>query len=154
MGFRTVALSRGADKAAFARQLGAHEYIDTAGSDSGSKLAALGGAKVALATAPSGKAISSLVPGLSVDGEIVVIAVPADPVQVDAFELLSARRSVLGWYSGMAMDSEDTIRFAVQAGIKPMIETFPLEKANEAYEHMITDRARFRVVLTMDHLGA
>jgi D-arabinose 1-dehydrogenase-like Zn-dependent alcohol dehydrogenase len=154
MGFRTVAVSRGADKQAFARQLGAHEYIDATGGSTGEKLTALGGAKVALATAPSGEAISSLVPGLGIDGQVVIVAAPFEPVQVNPLELLGARRSVRGWYSGMAMDSEDTIRFAVQAGIKPMIETFPLAKANEAYDRMITNRARFRVVLTMDHLGA
>lgn len=93
-------------------------------------------------------------PGLSIDGQVVIVAAPFEPVQVNPLELLSARRSVRGWYSGMAMDSEDTIHFAVQAGIKPITETFPLEKANEAYERMITNRARFRVVLTMDHLGA
>jgi propanol-preferring alcohol dehydrogenase len=155
MGFRTVAIARGADKEAFARRLGAHEYIDdTTGGSAGEKLAALGGAKVALATAPSGEAISNLVPGLDIDGQIVVVAATVEPVQASPLELLRARRSIRGWFSGMAMDSEDTIRFAVQAGIRPMVEPFPLEKANDAYDCMITGRARFRAVLTMDHLGA
>ena len=151
MGFRTVAVSRGADKEAFARRLGAHEYIDSSAGGVGEKLTALGGATVALATAPSGEAISSLVPGLGIDGQLLIVAVAAEPIRVSPLELLSARRSVRGWYSGMAMDSEDTIRFAVQHGIRPMVETFALEKANEAYERMITNRARFRVVLSLGH---
>lgn len=150
MGFRTVAISRGGDKKSFAEQLGAHEYIDAASENLADKLQALGGAAVALATAPSAQAISSLVGGLGVDGQLLVVAAAMEPIQVTALELLGRRRSVRGWFSGTAADSEDTMRFALQTGVKPMIETYPLEKANEAFQRMITNQARFRVVLTTE----
>jgi D-arabinose 1-dehydrogenase-like Zn-dependent alcohol dehydrogenase len=152
MGFKTVAVSRGADKRAFAAELGAHAYIDTNDGDLGAQLQALGGAKVALATAPSGAAIASLVPGLGIDGQLVIAAAPHDSITISALPLIMGRRSIKGWYSGVATDSEDTVAFAVQAGVKPMVETFKLEQAEEAYQRMITNQARFRVVLTMDHL--
>lgn len=154
MGFRTVAISRGADKRAFATELGAHAYIDTNDGNLGEQLQALGGAKVALATAPSGEAIAALVPGLDIDGQVIVAAAPFDPIQLSALPLIGGRRSVKGWYSGIATDSEDTVAFAVQTGVRAMIETFPLEHANTAYERMMTNKARFRAVLTMDHLHA
>lgn len=149
MGFRTVAISRGADKREFAHKLGASAYIDTNTENLGERLQSLGGARVALATAPSGEAISALVLGLGVDGQVLIAAAPHDPVQVSPVALLSGRRSVRGWFSGQAMDAEDTIAFAAQAGVQAMVETFPLAQANEAYQRMITNQARFRVVLTM-----
>lgn len=152
MGFRTVAVSRGADKRAFAEQLGAHAYVDSNDGDVGKQLQALGGVRVALATAPSGEAIGSLIGGLGIDGQVIVAAATPEPIPVNGLTLLMGRRSVRGWYSGVATDSEDTVRFAAQAGVKPMVETLPLEQAEEAFARMITNKARFRVVLTMDHL--
>lgn len=154
MGFHTVAISRGADKEGFARQLGAHTYVDTNAGEVGAQLMALGGAKVAMATAPSADAISSLVGGLGIDGQVVVAAATFEPIKVSALALINGRRGVKGWYSGVATDAEATIRFAVQAGIKPLVETFPLEQAEQAYARMMSNQARFRVVLTMDHLHA
>lgn len=154
MGFHTVAISRGADKEGFARQLGAHTYVDTNGGRFEEQMMALGGAKVALATAPNSDAIASLVGGLGIDGQVVVVAASMEPIKVNGLALLNGRRSVKGWYSGVATDAEETIRFAVQAGIKPLVETFPLEQAEAAYERMMSNQARFRVVLTMDHLHA
>lgn len=154
MGFKTVAISRGADKKEFAAQLGAQVYIDTEAGDLGEQLQAIGGAKVALATAPSGQAIGALVGGLGIDGQVVIAAAPHDPVTVNALFLLGGRRSIKGWYSGVASDSEDTIAFAAQSGVKAMIETYKLEQADEAYARMMANKARFRVVLTMDHLHA
>lgn len=149
MGFRTVALSRGADKELLARELGAHEYVDVSSGDVGERLQALGGARVILATAPNGGAISSLTAGLGMDGQLLVVAAAAEPIQISALDLLGGRRSVQGWPSGTAVDCEDTMRFAVHAGVKAVIEPFPLEQVNEAYEQMIANQVRFRAVLTM-----
>ena len=150
MGFETVALGRGKDKEALAKKLGAHQYIDTESSDAAAELQKLGGARVILATAPNAKAISALVDGLSVDGKLLVPAAPADPLVVNVIPLIMGRRSVAGWYSGTAKDSEETLKFSVLSGVRSMNEIFPLERVAEAYERMISGRARFRVVLTTE----
>ena len=148
-GFRTVAISRGQDKAEFAKQLGAHEYIDDTNGDAAEQLQKLGGAKLILATAPSSKAMSSLVGGLKYKGKLLVIAVPHDNLSVSAIPLIMGSRVIAGHYSGYAKDSEDTLKFATMTGVKPMVEVFPLAKAHEAVERMLSNKARFRVVLKM-----
>lgn len=149
MGFRTVAIGRGGDKEALARKLGAHEYIDSAGGDPSAALQKLGGAKVILATAPDSKSISAVVDGLSSNGKVVVVGASGEPIAVTPIQLIRGRSGLLGWASGIATDAEDTMRFSAQSGVRPMIEKYPLEKAAEAYEQMISGRVRFRVVLTM-----
>ena len=148
MGFVTVAVGRGKDKEPLARKLGAHRYIDSDAGDAAAELQKLGGARVILATAPNAKAISALVDGLSVDGKLLVPAAAAEPLTVNAISLIMGRRSVAGWYSGTAMDSQETLKFSAQSGVHPMIETFPLERVAEAYERMTSGKARFRAVLT------
>lgn len=148
MGFQTVAVGRGKDKEALAKKLGAHQYIDSAASDAAAELQKLGGARVILATAPNAKAISALVDGLSVDGKLLVPAAPTEPLTFSVFPLIMGRRSVAGWYSGTARDSQDTLEFSALSGVHPMTEVFPLAKVAEAYERMISGKARFRVVLT------
>jgi D-arabinose 1-dehydrogenase-like Zn-dependent alcohol dehydrogenase len=149
MGFVTVALGRGADKQPLALKLGAKHYIDSAAVNPAEALQKLGGARVILATAPNAKAISSLVGGLGPNGKLMVIAAAMEPLTISAIDLISGCRSVEGWSSGTAMDSEDTLRFSVVSGVRTMIEKFPLAKAGEAYERMISGKARFRAVLTM-----
>jgi D-arabinose 1-dehydrogenase-like Zn-dependent alcohol dehydrogenase len=148
-GYRTVAISRGKDKEAFAKKLGAHEYIDDTNGDAAEQLQKLGGAKVILATAPSAKAISALVGGLRYLGKLVVIAVPNENISTSALPLIMGSREIAGHYSGYSKDSEDTLNFSVLTGVRPMVEVFPFAKVNEAYERMITNQARFRVVLKM-----
>jgi D-arabinose 1-dehydrogenase-like Zn-dependent alcohol dehydrogenase len=147
MGFHTVAIARGPDKKALALQLGAHRYIDSKAEDAAKVLTELGGAKVILATVTSAKAMTPLIDGLGVDGKLLVVGVSTDPIEVMPLQLIGKRRSVAGWPSGTAADSEDTMRFSALTGVKPMIETFPLDKAPEAYERMMSGDARFRVVL-------
>ena len=149
MGFRTVAIGRGGDKEALAKKLGAHYYMDTATASPTAALQALGGAHVILATAPDSKAISSLVDGLAPDGKMVIVGAAAEPLTITPLQLMFARRTIVGWPSGSAIDSEDTLQFSSLTGVRPMIERYPLEKAAEAYDQMINGRARFRVVLTM-----
>jgi D-arabinose 1-dehydrogenase-like Zn-dependent alcohol dehydrogenase len=149
MGFRTVAIGRGADKEPLAKKLGAHHYIDTDAGAPAAALQALGGASVILATAPDSKAISALVDGLGPDGKLVIVGATTDPLTITPLQLIFARRTVRGWPSGTAKDSEDTLQFSLQSGVRPMIERYPLEKVAEAYDQMISGRARFRVVLTM-----
>ena len=149
MGFRVVALNRGRDKEALAKQLGAHHYVDSESGDANAEIQRLGGARVILATAPNAKVISALVDGLGVDGTLLVPAAPSEPLNVGVFPLILGRRSVMGWYSGTARDSQDTLEFSAQSGVHPMIEKFPLARVAEAYEQMRSGRARFRVVLTM-----
>jgi D-arabinose 1-dehydrogenase-like Zn-dependent alcohol dehydrogenase len=150
MGFRTVAIGRGADKKALAVKLGAHEYVDTDAGSPAQALQKLGGANVILATAPDSKAISSLVDGLGPNGKLMVIGASMDPLTITPIQLIGQRRTVAGWPSGTAKDSEDTMQFSAMTGVRPMIETFPLTKAAEAYERMMSGKARFRVVLTMN----
>jgi D-arabinose 1-dehydrogenase-like Zn-dependent alcohol dehydrogenase len=148
MGFHTVAIARGKDKEPLARQLGAAVYIDSQAQDAAAELQKLGGAKVILATATSGEAMSAVQGGLAVNGTLLVIGA-ADSMQVSPLLLLSGCRSVKGWYSGTSIDSEDTLAFSARGGVRSMNETFPLERAAEAYERMMSGKARFRVVLTI-----
>jgi D-arabinose 1-dehydrogenase-like Zn-dependent alcohol dehydrogenase len=150
MGFATVAINRGNDKEPLARKLGAHYYIDAIATDAVTALQKLGGARVILATAPNAQAISALVDGLSASGTLLVPAAPAEPLTINVMSLISGRRSVAGWYSGTARDSQDTMEFSALTGVHPMIEKYPLHRVAEAYEHMHSGRVRFRVVLTVD----
>src|SRR5262249_52133549 len=149
MGLETAAIARGKDEEPLARQLGARHYIDSETRDAAAELAGLGGASVILATAPSGKAMTALVNGLGVDGKLLVLGAPTDALEVPAFSLIMARRSIMGWPSGTSSDSEDTMAFSVLAGVRSMNEPLPLARAPEAYERMMSGRARFRVVLTI-----
>ncbi len=149
MGFRTVAIGRGQDKEALARKLGAHHYIDTGAGAPAAALQKLGGARLALATAPDSKSISALVDGLAPSGKLLVVGASAEPLSITPLQLIMPRRAVQGWPSGSAKDSEDTLQFSSLTGVRPMIERYPLEKAAEAYDQMISGRVRFRVVLTM-----
>lgn len=149
MGFRTVAMSRGTDKQALAEQLGADDYVDTENQDPVEALQKLGGARVILATAPNPKLMSSVVNGLSVNGQLRVVGASLEPIEVSPFQLLMARRSVAGHPSGAPQDSEDTLNFSALRDIETQIETYPLAEVNDAYARMINNEARFRVVLTM-----
>jgi D-arabinose 1-dehydrogenase-like Zn-dependent alcohol dehydrogenase len=148
MGFHTVGIARGKDKESLARQLGAAVYIDSQAQDPGAELLKLGGAKVILATATSGEAMSAVQGGLAVNGTLVVVGA-AESMQVSPMFLLMGCRSVKGWYSGTSIDSQDTLAFSVQTGVRPMNETYPFERVSEAYDRMMSGKARFRVVLTM-----
>jgi D-arabinose 1-dehydrogenase-like Zn-dependent alcohol dehydrogenase len=148
MGFHTVGIARGKDKEPLARRLGASVYIDSQAQDPAAELLKLGGAKVILATATSGEAMSAVQGGLAVNGTLLVIGA-AESMQVSPLLLLSGRRSVKGWYSGTSIDSQDTLAFSVRAGVRPMNETFPLDRVSEAYDRMMSGKARFRVVLTI-----
>src|SRR6266566_3541339 len=150
MGFETVAINRGNDKEPLARKLGAHHYIDSSATDAVTELQKLGGARVILATAPNAQAISALVDGLAASGTLVVPAAPAEPLTISVTSLISGRRSVAGWYSGTARDAQDTLEFSALTGVHPMIETYPLTRVADAYEHMHSGRVRFRVVLTFN----
>lgn len=146
-GFETVAIGRGADKNHLALKLGARTYLDAGSQEVAKELQALGGARVILATAPDGKAMGSLVDGLGVNGKLVLVGASPEPFAVSSFQLLNARKSITGWPSGTAKDSEDTLKFAQASGVRPMIETFPLERAADGYEHMMSGKVRFRSVL-------
>ena len=149
MGFRTFAIGRGKDKEALARKLGAAHYIDSGAGDPAAELQKFGGAKIILATAPDSKSMSSVFNGLSSRGKLLVVGATADPIAVTPLQLIMGSKGLQGWASGTAMDSEDTLNFSALSGVRPMIEKYPLEKAAEAYQQMITGKARFRVVLTM-----
>jgi D-arabinose 1-dehydrogenase-like Zn-dependent alcohol dehydrogenase len=149
MGFVTVALNRGTDKQPLASKLGARHYVDTSAGSPAEALQKLGGARLVLATAPDAKSISALVGGLAADGKLLVVGAAMEPLSISALDLIGARRSVQGWPSGTAIDSEDALRFSALSGIRPMIETFPLAKVADAYNRMITGKVRFRAVLTM-----
>jgi propanol-preferring alcohol dehydrogenase len=148
MGYRTVAVSRGKDKEAMAKKLGAHHYIDTDTQKVSEELQKLGGANVVLATGTSGKAMTDTLAGLTARGQLIVIGAPQESLQVSALQLIPGMKSLAGWASGTAQDSEDTLNFSALTGVKAQIETFPLEKAAEAYDYMMSGKARFRVVLT------
>jgi len=149
MGFKTVALGRGQDKEPLAKQLGAHHYIDSSAVDTVAELQKLGGARVILATAPSAKAISEVVGGLGVNGNLLIPAAPNEPLTVSVMPLMMGRRQISGWYSGTARDSQDTLEFSALSDVHPMIEKFPLSRVAEAYERMHRGKVRFRVVLMM-----
>jgi len=148
-GYRVAAVSRGAENAALARKLGARYYIDSMASDPVEELTKLGGARVILATAPSGHAMTALFDGLGVNGTMVVVGASREAIEVTPLQLIRGRRKLAGWPSGTSADSEDTLNFAVLTGVRPMIEKFPLTHAAEAYERMISGKAEYRVVLTM-----
>ena len=147
MGFEVVAIARGAEKGGFATQLGAAQYIDSEAEDAGRALADRGGARVILATAPNAKAISALVPGLGVEGCLLIVAAPFEPITVGPIDLISRDARIQGWSSGTAADSTDAMAFAQRMGVKAMIETFPLARANDAVARMMSNQARFRAVL-------
>jgi D-arabinose 1-dehydrogenase-like Zn-dependent alcohol dehydrogenase len=149
MGFRTVAIGRGPDKMDLARKLGAHEYVDAEAGSPSRALQTLGGANVIIATAPDAKAMSQLVDGLAPNGRMIAIGASQEGLGVTPNQLLGMRRSIQGWSSGTAKDSEDTMQFSVLTGVRPMIERFPLARAEEAYQRMLSGKARFRVVITM-----
>jgi D-arabinose 1-dehydrogenase-like Zn-dependent alcohol dehydrogenase len=151
MGFKTVAIARGRDKESLARKLGAQHYIDSQTQNAAADLAEMGGAKVILATATSGKAMSAVLGGLGVNGKLVILGAADEPLEVDGTLMIGGRRSIIGWPSGSSIDSQDTLSFSMFAGVRAMTEIFPLERAAEAYEHMISGKARFRAVLTMGH---
>jgi D-arabinose 1-dehydrogenase-like Zn-dependent alcohol dehydrogenase len=148
MGFHTVGIARGQDKEKLARELGAAVYIDSQAQDPAAELQKLGGAKAILATAANADAMAAVQGGLAINGTMLVIgAVPS--LSVNSLFLLSGCRSIKGWYSGTSIDSEDTLAFSARTGVQSMNETYPLEKAAEAYDRMLSGKARFRVVLTM-----
>jgi D-arabinose 1-dehydrogenase-like Zn-dependent alcohol dehydrogenase len=148
-GYRTIAIARGQDKAPLATQLGAHIYIDTTTQDPAKELQKLGGANIILSTITSAKALEWVIDGLAPAGKFILVGAPDGPVIINPFPLLLGRRTFAGWPSGTGMDSEDTLKFSALTGIKPMIETYPLEQAAEAYDRMMSGKARFRVVLNV-----
>jgi D-arabinose 1-dehydrogenase-like Zn-dependent alcohol dehydrogenase len=148
-GYWVAAIGRGPDNGVLAKKLGADIYIDSASTDAAGELQKLGGAKVIIATAPSGKAMSSLIGGLGANGTLMVVGAPADPLEVSATQLLFGKKRIYGWSAGIPTDSEDTLRFAEMRCVRPMIERYPLAKASEGYARMMSGKAEFRVVLTM-----
>jgi D-arabinose 1-dehydrogenase-like Zn-dependent alcohol dehydrogenase len=149
MGFKTVAIARGEDKAPLAHQLGAHHYIDSQAEDPAAALQKLGGAKVILATATSGAAMNAVQGGLAVRGTLLIVGVP-DSLDINPLPMIMGSRSVKGWYSGTSIDSQQTLAFSALTGVRSMNEIYPLARAAEAYDRMISGAARFRVVLTME----
>jgi D-arabinose 1-dehydrogenase-like Zn-dependent alcohol dehydrogenase len=148
LGFRTVAIARGTDKEQLARELGAHEYVDSTAGDPGEALMALGGAQVVLSTISSGAANTEVIGGLAPRGKLLVVGASMDPIEASPLALIGANASVAGHASGSSMDSQDTLAFSSLQGIRPRIETMPLERAGEAYDKMMAGDARFRMVLT------
>jgi D-arabinose 1-dehydrogenase-like Zn-dependent alcohol dehydrogenase len=148
-GYRVAAIGRGSENARLATKLGANVYIDSKATNAAQALQELGGARVILATAPSSKAMSEVIDGLGPHGKLLVVGATTDPIQVTPVQLIFGVRVIQGWASGTPPDSEDTVRFAELTGVRPMIETFPLERAAEAYDRMLSGNAQFRVVLTM-----
>ncbi len=148
-GYKVAAIGRGSENASLAKKLGASVYIDSKSTNAAEALQKLGGAQVILATAPSSKAMSELIDGLGPNGKLMVVGATFDPIEVTPIQLISGSRTIQGWASGTPTDAEDTLRFAELTGVRPMIETYPLEKAAEAYARMMSGKAQFRVVLTM-----
>jgi D-arabinose 1-dehydrogenase-like Zn-dependent alcohol dehydrogenase len=148
-GYKVAAIARGTEDAALAKKLGASVYIDSKSTNAAEALQKLGGAQVILATAPSSKAMSDIFDGLGPNGKLMVIGAAFDPIDVTPVQLVSGSRTIQGWASGTSADEEDTLRFAELTGVRPMIETYPLEKAAEGYARMISGKAQFRVVLAM-----
>jgi D-arabinose 1-dehydrogenase-like Zn-dependent alcohol dehydrogenase len=148
-GYKVAAIGRGSENAALAKKLGASVYLDSKSTNAAEALQKLGGAQLILATAPSSKAMSEIFDGLGPNGKLMVIGAAFDPIEVSPVQLVSGSRTIQGWASGTSADEEDTLRFAELTGVRPMIETYPLEKAAEGYARMISGKAQFRVVLTM-----
>jgi D-arabinose 1-dehydrogenase-like Zn-dependent alcohol dehydrogenase len=149
MGFNTVAIARGAEKAGFARKLGAAHYIDSTSENVAQALSKLGGAAVVLATVTDAKSMSATIGGLGIDGKLLVLGASPDPIEVSPLLLIGQRRNISGWPSGTSTDSEETLEFSERTGVKAMIETYPLARAAEAYARMLSGKAQFRVVITM-----
>jgi D-arabinose 1-dehydrogenase-like Zn-dependent alcohol dehydrogenase len=149
LGYRVVAIGRGAESGPLAKKLGASVYIDNNVTKPAEALQKLGGAQVILATAPSSKAMSEVIDGLAPNGKLMVVGATFDAIEVTPAQLIIGSRTIQGWASGTPADAEDTLRFAEQTGVRPMVETYPLEKAAEAYARMMSGQAQFRVVLTM-----
>jgi alcohol dehydrogenase/propanol-preferring alcohol dehydrogenase len=147
MGMRTVAISTSDSKKELAKEMGAHHFINAKQNNAAEELQKMGGAKLILATAPNSEAITSVIGGLGIDGKLLMVAATGDPIEVSPLELLMGRKSVAGWPSGTAIDSEDTLKFSAMTGTKAKIEEYPLDKVREAYDKMINNKARFRVVL-------
>ena len=150
MGFKTVAIARGKDKEAFAKKLGAHYYIDSQASDPAAELNKLGGAQVVIATVTNADAMTAVLGGLAPNGVLMVIGAPANPLSVNPIPLLLGQLSVKGWYSGVSIDSQDTLNFSALHAVHSMNEVFPFERAVEAYDRMMSGKARFRVVLDVN----
>ena len=143
-----VAIARRREKQESTWKLGAHHYIDSVAQNVAAELTRLGGAQVVLATVTNAKAKSATIGGLGVNGKLLIVGAASDAVEAMPFDLIGARRSIQGWPSGAAIDSEDTLAFSAQTGVEPIIETMPLERAAEAYDRMLTGKSRFRMVLT------
>jgi len=148
-GYRVAAVGRGAENASLAKKLGASVYIDSKANNAAQELQKLGGAKVILTTAPSAKAMSEIFDGLGANGKMVVVGAEMGAIEVSPIQLIRGKRSLQGWASGTASDSEDTLRFAEMSGVRPVIEKYPLAEAAEAYDRMMSGKAEFRVVLTI-----
>jgi D-arabinose 1-dehydrogenase-like Zn-dependent alcohol dehydrogenase len=148
MGFRTIAIARGTDKEPLTKQLGARDYIDSTAEDPAARLQRLGGARIIVATVTNAQAMAAVMNGLSLDGRLIVLGADFTPMPLNTAALIGSRTGICGWPSGSSIDSEDTMNFAAMTGIRPMIETYPIEKAQEAYDRMMSNQARFRVVLT------
>jgi D-arabinose 1-dehydrogenase-like Zn-dependent alcohol dehydrogenase len=149
LGFRTVAIARGTDKADLAGKLGAHHFIDNSSEDVAAALNRLGGARAMLATVTDAEAMTAAIDGLAVRGRLIVVGVDSKPIQVSPLQLIGASRSIVGHVSGTSIDEEDTLAFSSLTSVRPMIETMPLASAAEAYARMMRGNARFRMVLTM-----
>ena len=148
-GYNVAAIGRGSENAVLAKKLGAHVYIDSQATDAAEELQKLGGARVIIATAPNSKAMSALVNGLGPNGKLVVVGAAPDPIEVTPSQLIFGSKTIQGWAAGTPAASEDTLNFCVLTGVRPMIETYPLERTADAYARMLTGKAEFRVVLTM-----
>ncbi len=148
-GYKVAAIGRGSENAAFAKKLGASVYIDSSAVNAAGELRKLSGAQVILATAPNSKAMSELIDGLAPNGKLMVIGATTDPIEVTPIQPIFGSKTIQGWAAGTPTDSEDTLRFAELTGVRPMIETYPLDKAAEAYARMMSGKAQFRVVITM-----
>jgi len=148
-GFNVVAIGRGVENAELAAKLGANRYLDSKTVNAAEELTKMGGARVILTTAPNAKSMSALINGLGANGSMVVVGATLDPIEVSPIQLIQGRKSIQGWASGTPTDSEDTLRFAALSGVRPMIEKYPLSRVNEAYDRMMSGKAEFRVVLSM-----
>lgn len=148
-GYNVAAISRGTENAALAKKLGAHHYVDSQAGNPAEQLQKLGGARVILATAPSGRSMTALIDGLGTNGKMIVVGASTEPIEVSPIQLIRGTKNIQGWPSGTSADSEDTLNFSVLTGVRPMIEKFPLERAAEGYERMMSGKAEYRVVLTM-----
>ena len=148
-GYRTIAVGLGSEDAAIAKKLGAIGYIDSSVTNPAMELQKIGGARVILATAPSSKAMTDSIEGLAINGKLIIVGVDFKPIEVRPIQLINGNRTIKGWSTGIPIEAEDTLRFADLTGVRPMIETYPLEKAAEAYARMLSGHAKFRVVLTM-----